>query len=106
MARKKEKIHILTDSDLKKMEKKCIHEVSKMSIFFFLGWLKETGYIDDDPDILKAEYNRLEDWFGAWEHGYITAEDIKAIILRDTGMEVRILEGDEDDTGTSVDQGG
>lgn len=92
---KKEKIHILTDSDIHKMEKKCIHEVSQVSIFFFLAWLKETGYIDDDPTILKAEYDRLEKWFEAWQDGLIKAEDIKSIILRDTGMDVRIIEGDD-----------
>ncbi len=95
---KKEKIHILTDSDIRKMERKCIHEVSQMSIFFFLAWLKETGYINDDPVILKAEYDRLEKWFEAWQNGLINAEKVKEIILHDTGMEVRIVPGESDDS--------
>ena len=87
---KKEKIHLFTDSDLKKRDKKKIKEISKFAICMVLAGLKDTGYVQDDPEILQAEYKRMQSWFVAWEDHLISIKDIQKIIERDTGMEVRI----------------
>ena len=95
MARKKEKVHLLTDSDLRRRDAKQFKDISHFAIYMFLAWLKDTGYIGNDRDILLAEYNRLDSWFTAWEQHLISIEDVQEIIERDTGMYPRVVNDEQ-----------
>lgn len=88
--KKKQKTIVLKESELKKLKKDITHDVTKMSIYIFLAWLKDTDYINNDPETLCEEYGRLESWFGAIEDHLISVFDIKKIIEDSTGCEIRL----------------
>lgn len=92
---KKQKSFVIRESDYKKMQREVQSRVASMSIYIFLAWLKEAEYINDDPEVLIAEYNRLESWFKAIDDHLISVDAIKDIIERDTGIEVRIRNGEK-----------
>lgn len=87
---KKNKTYILKESDIKKMKKEIVKEVSKTSIYIFLAWLKEEKIVENDPEKLLAEYERLEQWFGAIDEHLISLRDIQKIIEDGTNLKVKV----------------
>ncbi len=91
---KKQKTYVMRESDIRKLENDIKNEVSETAICMVLAWLKDANYIENDSDVLVAEYRRFESWLKAIDDHLISINDIREIIRRDTGMEVRIRKGD------------
>ena len=89
---KTNKTVVLRESDIRKMKKDITREVTKTAIYMFLAWLKDSEYIDNDPEILVAEYERLEAWCNAIDEHLISLREIKKIIEDGTGAQIRIKE--------------
>lgn len=87
---KTNKTVVLRESDIRKMKKDITHDVTKTAIYMFLAWLKDAEYIDNDPEILIAEYKRLEAWCDAIDEHLISLRDIKKIIEDGTGASIKV----------------
>ncbi len=87
---KTNKTYVLRESDIRKMKKDITHDVTKTAIYMFLAWLKDEERIDNDPEKLVAEYERLEAWCNAIDEHLISLNDIKRIIEEGTGTNIRI----------------
>lgn len=89
---KKNKSVVLRESDIKKMKRDITHEVTQVAIFMFLAWLKDTERVDNDPDKLFDEYERLDSWCNAIDEHLISIKDIKRIIEEGIDRRIRLKE--------------